>query len=344
MRKLSVIAFMLPAVLAGCDWRAWRQLPPQAPAAQRGADLKVGVGYSSSADPAAGARQAICAAIASIGQVGPDLVLVWDNWDSADNAQRGLAELRDFVPTETIFGGHVARAVAATRPEPTVTVVVLAGGWTVDTGHSRMASARPAVAADELARAMRLDEPLNAADAGQLLLLFGELPGPAADRFVARLAGVVDRRVTIFGGGGGGQGGSGWQYVAGQVATDTAVAIRLAGPFRVAATRVAVDPKSGPTELAEAATLAVGLLAGELGEHATPAWLLLLSASAGWPVSLDACSLARRSADRLGAGARVAGWAGQSQIAPDSRDDQPAVGQFDLGLALLCPTATASAR
>ena len=68
-----------------------------------------------------------------------------------------------------------------------------------------------------------------------------------ADALIAELAKRVDRRAVVFGGGGSGAAGSGWQYVAGRIVSDSVWAVRLAGPFRASAVELPPGRSVRPT-------------------------------------------------------------------------------------------------
>ena len=125
----AVVALL--AAAAGCDLTS-TPVGEVAPLAATGDELRVGLGWSNAANPAEAARQAGAAALGPLGRFLPDLLLVWDNWASRQDAADGLAALSRLTPRRAIYGGHVAWPVASRwSPEPSVCVLALGGGWSV---------------------------------------------------------------------------------------------------------------------------------------------------------------------------------------------------------------------
>ncbi len=339
----AFFALALPLLPAGCEPWWWRR--PAASPAGSGAELRVGLGWSSAETPGEAARVAVQAAIQPLGRFAPDLVLVWDNWPTRDDGRRVLAGLARHVPPKVVYGGHVAWP-ASTQPAagPSVTALAFGGGWRVTAAHQGDVPGREQAAGQRLAETLGLSRgvpvrPGRFSDqaGGELLVLFGEVPGGRAERLLAGLLGPAGGGPAVVGGSGGDPGGSGWQYVAGQLVVDSVWAVKLAGPFRVAAARLSAEPRAG--SIREAPAVAAALLAGRLPDPAR--WrVALMVVSSGWLVGPDRPErLAAPVADRLGEAGPVllAGWAGDAQIGPDPRDAAVGAGQFDMALAVIEP-------
>ena len=329
--------------LTGCA--TWPDLAAPPPSAQ-GESLRAGVGWSNLANPGDAVQQATEAALRPLAGQSPDLVLVWDNWSSRQDARDGLAELGRKVPARTIFGGHVAWPVATKwTADSSVCVVALGGGWRVHAawyeqmhGLEREAAAGLADSLNEPEVGESSPPPTAAATqpASRLVLLFGDLGEQRANRLLAELERRLDRRLILFGGGGSGEVGSGWQYVQGRLATESVWAIRLTGPYRASSVRMAAQPNQAAVD--EAALMGLTILSGDVGPEPPPWRLLLMSPSAGWLLTVkEPDAIVRRAAARIGPDTLVAGWAGDSQIAATAHERSASAGASDLAMALIVP-------
>lgn len=350
-RLTAATLFAAALLLAGCfePVGLWVSPPSRGPV-----DLKAGVGWSSSADPADAVREAFDAAVRPLGRAELDAVFVWDNWSGPADARAGLAALARRTSVRSIYGGHCAWPITL-KPstDPAVTVLALAGGWGVRAAGAPNVGGTEADVAASLIDALGAgpNAPANSpaasqADqpdrAGDLVIVFGDLAGRRAEGLAGALGRRIDRRIVVFGGGGSGVAGSGWQYAAGRLRTDTVWAVRLTGPFDVSAVQLPADADAAA--VAETVQFGLTILRHRPAPSVDRPWqLVMMSPSAGWlGCTSQPEQLAALPVERFGPGTLVAGWAGDSQIGPDTQSGAPSAGRFGVSMALLVPRTRAA--
>ncbi|MCG3180817.1 MAG: hypothetical protein BIFFINMI_03180 [Phycisphaerae bacterium] len=368
-----VVAFALTGCPSHTDVRL-PPLPPANPAVEAVTSLRAGVGWASGSDDhiASPPREAFAtaadAARLAIGQATPKLVIVWDNFDFADDAaaDRALAAVAERFPRALIYGGQVDWPMSATwTTAPSVQVLALGGPWQVTAADDGPVRGREAEVGRALALMLHLPmarppvsrpgspppAPLPMERAGQFVLVFGDLAGRSAGDLLAAIVERAGPRLVLAGGAGGGAAGSGRQYVAGKVRHNEAWAVRLVGPFRARAAFTV--PKPSEDDIEEMAALTMHFLTDEPADGRRPAaeplpWrLLLMCESAGHLAYLKQPSrLVTQAVGHFGRQSKdvvAAGWAGQSQLGPGATDHVLSDSVFGLTFALIEPLPKPSA-
>ncbi|MDD4890696.1 MAG: FIST N-terminal domain-containing protein [Phycisphaerae bacterium] len=348
-RNIAMLAVATAGlVLAGCSGPPPGGYTPAGPETRSAnGGLQAGFGWSSTTQPGEAAREAVQAALAPLGRTSPEIVLVWDNWRSREDARAGLAAINREVGSFAVYGGHSAWPVSARGAAgPSVSVLALGGGWGAAATSVGSVSGREAEAAGALVDILGVGPrpdvtpPATATPDGLAVIVFGDLSGRQADKLITELAKRVDRRAVVFGGGGSGAAGSGWQYVGGRIVSDSVWALRLAGPFRASA--VELPAQADSDAINQACSLGAAILDQDLGRARTGRPLLLMTLSSGLLGSMaDPQHLAAAAAERLGRGAVVCGWSGEAQIGPDAKSGALSVGRFNLAMALIVPQGAA---